>query len=313
VLESNSPDGLSWDYPVYGWPVPGRVGRLGGFRIARNRIYGQPYTLDVAERQAVIASGRLYRFHPQPGIYHGCMSRAFIKDKLSAADGMCILARSPDTYISMRAVQHGGQFLHCMHPFSMNGYSSKSTGGSFGSLGRISEGTKALRKTAFEIESQDDPVEDLIPLSNSVPLGFLATLETVRHHFPTPPVEVDYLSWYRTVIHDMRKRDANVVDRISQTMTNFAASNGTSAQLQQAMKTPRRALQQASALWHKNADKFRSFRVSAERGGVNTVATASQICDEILGTTYERVLDGQISRSEAWAEAKARHAIAIAQ
>jgi glycosyltransferase involved in cell wall biosynthesis len=313
TLETYSPDGLSWDFPVYGWPVEGMGGKLGGFRIVKNRVFGQPYTLDVIKRRAAVASGKLYKIHPQPGIYHACMSRAYIKDKLAAADGTCILARSPDTYLSMRAIQYGGQFIHCNHPFSMNGYGSRSTGGSFGALGRTSKGRNAPTKTVFEKEIEGDLVEDVMPLSKSVPLGYLSTLETVRHHFPTPSLEVDYVGWYRGVIHDMSKKSTDTANHIYQTMTDYAASTKTTAQLQEALKHRRGALLRASEIWNKNTGKLNSFRVSATKGRINTIATAVQSCDHVLGTTYEQVLAGEISRRDAWTETKARYKQATSQ
>lgn len=307
ILEAHTPDGLSWDYPVYGWPVKDNSKKLGSFRIVRNQVFGQPYTLDIKQRRAAITSGQLHKFHPQPGIYHGCMSRDFLKDKLAAEDGNCILARSPDTYVSIRAMQHGGRFIHCNHPFSMNGFGSKSTGGSFGVLRSKTKSSNTPTKTIFEMEIQNDGVEDIMPLSNSVPLGYLSTLETVRHHFPTPYLEVDYVGWYRNIIYGMSKNNTDVVDHITQTMTDYAVSSGTMAQLQKALKHPFHGMLQASKLWHKNVDKFGSFRINATIGNINTVATAAQACDHVLGTTYEQVLDGNTDRRSAWSEAKARY------
>lgn len=308
ALAKHSPDALSWDFPVYGWPVDGVSKKSGGFRIVHDRVFGQPTELDLAERRNMLRKGELYHFHPIPAIYHGCMSRSFIKDKLAAPDGMCILARSPDTYISMRALQHGGRFMHCRHPFSMNGYGSKSTGGSFGSLGRENKPEEKPKETQFETEIRGDPVEDVMPLANSVTLGFLSTLETVRHHFPDPPIDTDYVAWYRTVLHEISKKDKDVSDQVMRVMTEYATSSGSQDALQQALKAPRIAIRQIKAQWHKNADKLKSFRISGEIDGVNTIATAVRRCDNILGAGFEDVFDGRTDRRGAWSEAKARKA-----
>ena len=39
ILENQRPDALSWDYPVYGWPVDGYGNRVGGLRIAKAHVF----------------------------------------------------------------------------------------------------------------------------------------------------------------------------------------------------------------------------------------------------------------------------------
>ncbi|WP_298432884.1 glycosyltransferase family 2 protein [uncultured Jannaschia sp.] len=307
ILERDAPDGLSWDYPVYGWPAPGRGAKAGSFRLVRGRTFGAPEPLDLRDRRAMLARGQLHRFHPAPGIYHACMSRRFLRDTLAAPDGTMILARSPDTWVSMRAIQHGGRFLHCRHPFSLNGFGTRSTGTSFGARGRAEGSHDASANAAFVTESQADPVEDVIPLAGSVPLGFLSTLETLRHHFPDEDVRIAHVDWYRTVINDLRKKDADTANEVMAVMTAHAQATGTDAALDAARARPRSWLVQARALWHKNADKLASIRVDGAAGGVNTIATAVAALDRALGADYRAVLSGDLARGAAWTNTRRRN------
>ena len=130
ILEGERPDALSWDFPVFGWPIPGYGNKVGGIRFVRDRLFGAAVPMDIEERRRVIESGRMDKFFPMPAVYHGAMSLEYLRE-VSHPDGTCFMSRSPDTYINFRALQHGGRFLHSAHAFSINGHSPASNGGAF--------------------------------------------------------------------------------------------------------------------------------------------------------------------------------------
>ncbi|MFK7746410.1 MAG: glycosyltransferase family 2 protein [Roseobacter sp.] len=306
ILNTQAPDALSWAAPLFVWPNPDNGGKSRGFRMVKNRAFGLPEQIDVQERRHVMRVGALHKFQPAPGIYHACMSRSFIKDKLAGADGTCFLARSPDTYMAMRALQVGGNFMHCRHPFSMHGRGAKSTGGSYASFGRNKRNDAPSTETRFEREVKTDAVKDAIPIAKSVNIDFLSTLETIKGHFPDPKMEVDYLSWYRTILNELAKKNAATKESVLQIMADYAVVNGTEQVLERALKSPQVSLVQAKMAWHKNMDKLGSYRVAGGDAGFDTVDAAAAACDFILGTDFEQVLSGQIKHQTAWANAKKR-------
>jgi hypothetical protein len=302
ILEDRRPDALGWDFPVYGWPIEGYGSRVGGLRFRRDAFFGLPQDLDVAARLRAVEAGRLDRLHPLPALYHGCMSRDFLR-RLSHPDGTCFLARSPDTWINFRAIQHGGRFLHCHHPFSINGHSPASSGGSLGAQGG---GGARDDEPVFRGEVVADPVEDVIAHPKSMVLGFLGTLETVRHHFPDPPVRPDYRAWYRGVFQDMRKKDAATAAEILEHLHAHAALAGAQDQIGPAGGGLGLGLRKLSVTWDKNRAKLGSFRIATAIDGENTILTAARTCDRLIGGDYAAVLAGTLRPRQAWARLKAR-------
>ncbi|MEJ6708904.1 MAG: hypothetical protein QNK92_08915 [Amylibacter sp.] len=305
ILAENRPDGLSWEYPVFGWPIKGYGNRTGGVRLIKGKVFGKPKVVDVAQRRRAAEAGRLDRHHPMPAIYHGCLSRGFL-DKMSRSDGTCILSCSPDTYVNYRAIQHGGDFLHSNHPFSINGYSPASTGGSIASQGSAADKSISISKTKFELELKTDPIEDVIPLSKSTALGFLGTVETVRHHFPEPALTLNYESWYVGVLGDMRGKDASTRGEIYASLREHAAKYDALPALKAAQQPWRQSLRRLSVTVDKNIAKINSFRVQTNRGGENTILTAAYVCDALLGQDFDDVLSGKLGRSAGWGNVKSR-------
>jgi glycosyltransferase involved in cell wall biosynthesis len=303
ILERDRPDALSWDFPVYGWPVEGYGNRVGGVRLVRERLFGRPDFLDAGKRRKVIEAGRLDRMHPVPNIYHGCMSREYLK-RISRHDGVCMLARSPDVYVSFRAIQHGGRFVHCNHPFSINGHSPASNGGSFSAQG--TSNAKNMEHSKYQTETRLDAVDDVMPLSRSTSLEFLSTLETVRHHFPEPPVAPDYRSWYVTVLIEAAKKEPETLASIRSSLEHHARTFGTGKELREADSRLLRHARKLSVTWDKNRSKLSSFRISTRIGHENTIHTAARYCDLLLGDDFGKVLDDAMPRKQAWKRLKAR-------
>lgn len=304
LLNDHAPDALSWDFPVYGWPVRGYGARTGGLRFKPGTSFGAPRPLDAEARRAAMSAGQMTAMYPMPGIYHGCMRRGYLDD-LRTADGICFAARSPDVYINFRALVRGGRFVHAHHPFSINGYSPASTGGSLRDLGQ----TDGTRKTAdtFLSELAVDPVDDVLPVALSMSLAFLGTLETVRHHFPDEPVVPDYGGWFAHAMTDMARKDPRTAASIRESMDLFAERLGAQAALAAARsRGPEPALSRLRRAWRRFAEKRGGFRLSAEHEGENTILSAARVCDRVLGQDLSAVIDGSMTRPAAWARARNR-------
>lgn len=308
VLEDCAPDALSWDFPVFGWPVPGYGVKTGGLRFLRKSTFGTPYQLDRDVRLRAVEQGLMHALYPMPGIYHGCMSRAFL-DRLVTADGICFGSCSPDIYINFRALQHGGDLMHMHHPLSINGYSPASTGGSLHAQGQQAGKENQVKSAAetFLTEISTDPVYDVIPISKSTTLGFLGTLETVRHLFPDDPVTPDYRSWYFHALSELAKKDAATAADIRASLAAHARQFGAENALAQAnAQGGEAALGRLKRAWVKARDKIGSFRLSAEIDGQNTILTAARMCDTVLGSDQMAILDNTMTRTAAWQAARKR-------
>lgn len=303
ILQEHQPDGVCWDFPVYGWPQPGYGGsKTGGLRFVRDKLFGAPERIDMARSLRLAEQAQLDRLYPLPAIYHGCMSRDYLR-RISRADGTCFLARSPDTYINFRCLQYGGTFLLCHHPFSINGHSPASNGLSMQQQGSGDAGSVAAR---FLLETRTDPVDDVMPLPKSMTLGFLSTLETVRHNFPDPPISPEYEPWYARVLLESRGKDADSIRHIREMMQAHAARTGSQPELAAAEVHRLGWRHRLATAVYKNRQKLQSFRVSTERAGRNTILTAAQTCDVLLGQDFSGVLDGDLHPRQAWGNVKRR-------
>jgi glycosyltransferase involved in cell wall biosynthesis len=303
ILESTRPDALSWDFPTYGWPVGDVGSKAGGVRLSRKNSFGSPFSYDAKVRLRALEQGHSDMTQPLPVLYHGCMSRAYL-ERLAAPAGDYFKSMSPDLYISFRALQHGGKFWHINHPFSINGFSPASTGGSMASLGGANEKNADLR---FISEVKIDETKDVIPLTKSMSLAFLGTLQTVAQRHPEIDIKPDYMRWYRLCLIDQSKKDPATAAEIGISLQRHADQFGTHAELEMAQKNGLpTAMEKAQIAWVRNISKLRSFRRLALIDGENTIETAARMCDTIVGDDLGAVLDGQTTAPSAWANARRR-------
>jgi hypothetical protein len=214
-------------------------------------------------------------------------------------------ARSPDIYMNFRALVRGGNFLHINHPFTINGYSPASTGGSLRDVGQ-SDKTKSA-SSAFLNELAVDPVEDVLPVTMSMSLAFLGTLETVRHHFPDEPVTPLYQEWFRYALADQSRKSEAVAGQIDASLRDYATRLNAADALERARgQHTGKQIERLRRAWHRFSEKISSFRLSAEMEGRNTIETAARMCDLVLGSDGADVVAGRISSDTAWSRARTR-------
>ncbi len=302
ILTRHRPDAVSWTLPTYGWPVPGYGTKTGGVRLTREGAFGRPARIDAARRLRQLEQGLCDPEPPMPGLYHGCMSRAYL-DALSGPGAPYFRARSPDIYITFRALQHGGDLWHIRHPISINGFSPASTGGSMQSFGSAAEKNADTR---FLTEIRTDEVEDIVPVTKSMSLAYLGTLETARHLYPQDPVRPDYLPWYRRALMDAARKDAATAAEIQASLDGHAAQFDARAALAEARRLGPARGQRLGGRLSRTLAKLHSFRRSAGIDGENTIFTAARMCDTVLGNDAQAVIDGTLPRGKAWANARKR-------
>ncbi len=304
LLETHRPDGLSWNRASYGWPGDGYAKKTGGVRFYQHGTFGTPYTYNPKDRNldALMGCQLSHLFPVTPNIYHGCVSRAYL-DRVAPSKGLYFDSVIPDVNFEYRANILGGNFLHADHPFSINGYSPASNGGA--QKGFAANDPRSKPAQQFEQENQADPYLDIFENARFVPLVYMATLETVRERMGYTLQTPDFSRWYRYVLSQAR-RQSGVEDKVIGILRDYAGKTDTMVQLesaQNANSTPKRTIGERLA---RIKTQIASFRVSAEKDGENTILSAAQVYDEILGDQYGAVLKDANLRRTVWRGVKKR-------
>lgn len=302
MLEENKPDGISWNRPTYAWPVPGSSRRSGGLRFYRENCFGKPVAYESSHCLPELLASRLTALTPMPDIYHGCISRAYMK-RISVDEANVFDSSIPDFNVCYRAVLLGGNFVHTNHSFSINGYGSASTGA--GQSAAQKSGGNTGTSQQFEQENKADPLADVLGYASSVPLAFFSTLETIRHRHGLTQHQPDYLAWYRYVLSSARK-NPELKHELIGILTTHAKSTDSIDVLNRANELPflpKRTFAERLKKWR---SVLHSFRISAEVGGENNVYSAAKAMDHVLGDGFERVHSGRSSASVEWSAAKRR-------
>lgn len=293
VLEGRRPEALTWRAFTYGWPIEGFSSRSGHVRFEYGKTFGAPRRADMKVLEQRLLACEILQLVPMPAIYHGCASRAYL-EKLRGPNGIVINSRIPDIYFSYRAILEGCDLIQCDHPFTLNGISPVSAGNAHKPYSE----TDARRTPAhrFAAEAELDAIQDTIPSqANSIELHLFATLETARQ-FSANQAIPDYAAWYGYVLAASRG------EAVREILREHAMKTGTLAAFEAAGRPADffgRARRKLAGLAAKAARAY-SFKRSAESGGRNTVLSAAEMIDRVLGDDYARVLTGESARGQAW-------------
>ena len=303
ILEKHQPDALSWDFLTYTWPIKDYAKKKGSLRFEHRKIYGHVIKSTKKIYLETLLNAELGRQNYLPRIYHGCMSRKFL-DKLVNDEGLYFCSRSPDLHMSFRAAQYGGNFLRINHPFTINGISPASTGGGARSL---DINNKALSKSfEYKAETETDPVKDVLPLTKSMGFGFLSALETLKHHFPNPPLQLNYNKWYAFCLSTIPKGDTKIETEIMNCVRLHAKNTSTERELNRI--NPRyinikyKFLRLISKIRHYPF----SFRVIAQLNMQNNILTAAKAADIILEQDLKDIIEKKTSHKSSVKNAKKR-------
>lgn len=304
LLEAHQPDGISWNRTTYGWPEDGYGKKTGGLRFWQGGTYGNEYAYDPKERNLdALMGSRLSALSPTtPNIYHGCVSRSYL-NKIAPSPLVFFDSAIPDVNFEYRAIMTGGRFLHVRHPFSINGHSPVSTGGAHHGARSDKGGGSAGR--AFTAETRADPLQDVFEHALTVPLVFFSTLETVKERMKYSGRKPEYKHWYQYGLNAERENPEATV-KIEKILTEYAMRTNTNEQLELAKVSKRKSKRTFKERLKRIADQIHSFRVSTALEGENTILTAANVVDEILGEELGDVLSRQKSSKTAWRNARRR-------
>lgn len=302
LLETYTPDGLSWIKSTYGWPIEGYGKKTGGVRLYGSNCFGPPRPFHGSDNLDKLLTADVANLRPVPDIYHGCLSRAYMlqtsMDKTTVFDSAI-----PDVNLTYRSILKDGNFIGVYHPFSINGYSPASTGGGHGAEQKNRSETGSSQ--VFSRENQTDSLSDVLPHAGSVALAFFSTLETLRRNHALEKFQPDYLSWYRFILGSARK-NPQLAETLRGILTDHAAVTGTLAILSAALEGPPKSKRSLKERLARVQGQLRSFRVSTTAGGENTILTAAHTMDALLGDDFGAVLSGEMGQRSAWDQAKRR-------
>lgn len=299
VLEAEQPDVLTWPVSTYGWKVEGYGGKTGIIRVRKNNVFGGVRELDADQCKTDLLSCNLKRMIPYPAVYHGCASRRYM-EQTSLEDGSYFNGSIPDFYFSYLSILKGGRFAHVDHPFTISGHSPASTGGSQSAK---SEGNKNENPgIRFGEEIQKDDIKDVMGYALSVQLALFSSVETARYRFPSIAGELDYKAWYGYVLNSAVDRDESIADSIRNVLQAYAEKTETVDQLKLARPGEVKSHRTMKARWEKAVGTLTSRRVDAG----DTIYSAVTTLDKLLGQDYSRILNDEVTRTEAWKLVKLR-------
>ena len=297
VVETHAPDSLSWSIPTFGWVSDNYTGKSGGVRFEKRFLYGALDPIDIGLMRRKLMGADFEDFRA-PTIYHGAASRALM-ERHRAENGLFFNGSSPDLYFTYVAIMTGARHMDLRHPITISGKSAASTGAAHNS--------KAIKKdaenpaTRFAQENQADPVRDVVELGTSVRGAFFQVLETVRHILGEEE-RPDYAAWFRFILADSKGHSAAEHDDVVARLRAYAGQCGAEDALEQVLRAGAGDMsrKRLAARWEKAKSKLQSFRVKTEIDGENTVLSAAQVADIILGAGFHPRIGAAPEQAARW-------------
>jgi len=312
ILEEYRPDGISWLKSSYIWPKDEFGEEFGGKKAGRIRFYGArtfgtPVRYD--PRDSFLDS--LMKCNLQsftsvtPNIYHGCVSRAFL-EKNASEKNVFFDSTIPDVNFRYRTIMLGGKFIHVNHPFSINGDSAVSNGRAHN--GYSTNDPRAKPADEFHQENENDPYLNIFGNHKFTPLLLMATLETLRVKLINFDKLPDMVGWYSYVYWQAKMSLPDETYKIViKSLSDYAIKTGTLNELNVAIDMPiRKNKKTIKEILQRIKTIMSSFLMVVKKNGENNILSAVNIYDEILGDSYEHVLNNKEMQKKEWSRAKKR-------
>ena len=305
ILEKEKPDVLKWPVIRYGWPEGGNP-KAGGIRLKKSSVFGKINVIDSKKLTKEIFNCDMKNEEFYPAIYHGVVSRNYL-ESLKTSDGQFFNCSIPDIFFGYLALLKGGRFIYCNHPFTINGYSSASNGGAQKQI-HLGKAVPDITKK-FIIENSSDKNLDVEDFGASIVAAFFLSIETARVVANIKTNEMNYTAWFKFIIRNTHKMRKDSYRKLINSLTLYAGKIGKLEELNTVIKMPTLNDGKFIKLKRKineNLSKVRSVRFLCEKNSANTIFTAVQICDQILGSDFEEVYMKTMARNFAWTELKKR-------
>ncbi len=306
ILEAEKPDVLKWPLVRYGWPVAGNA-KTGGVRFQKGSVFGLVDEINVPKLSKELTNCDLNNEEYYPALYHGVVSRSYL-DSLKTQDGQFFNCTIPDIFFGYLSLLKGGKLMYCAHPFTLNGYSPASNGGS---QKQVSLGHDVPEIAAkFMSENAADDNLDVADFGANIAAVFFLSLETARVVGSISTSRINYTAWFEFIVESARKMTPRLHEELMQSLGKYAKTIDKSDLLDKALKMPKKRYLKIAKLKSKileNSLKIGSVRFSCERDAQNTIFTAVQVCDDLLGDEQDSVYKKTHSRKMAWNALKQRY------
>lgn len=306
ILSKEKPDVLKWSLVRYGWPEDGNA-KTGGVRFKKKSIFGSVDEIDVSKLSQELANCNLKSEEHYPALYHGVVSRAYL-DSLRTADGQFFNCTIPDIFFGYLSLLKGGKLMYCDHPFTLNGYSPASNGGSQKQVALGKEVPEIAAK--FMAENAVDNNLDVADFGANIAAVFFLSLETARVVGSIDTSRINYTAWFEFIIENACKMTPKLHTELIQSLEEYAKIIDQSDVLDKALQMPmkhRSKLKKLKNKIHENSQKIGSVRFSCDKGDQNTIFTAAQTCDELMGDELYSVYAKALPRQMAWNALKQRY------
>ncbi|KAB7610069.1 glycosyltransferase [Amylibacter sp. SFDW26] len=306
ILSNENPDVLKWPLVRYGWPVDGNA-KTGGVRFKKSSLFGSVDTINVTKLSQELVDCNLKSEEYYPALYHGVVSRSYL-DSLKTSDGQFFNCTIPDIFFSYLSLLKGGKLMYCDHPFTLNGYSPASNGGSQKQIALGNEVPEIAAK--FMAENAIDKNLDVADFGANIAAVFFLSLETARVIGGIDKARINYAAWFEFIVENAHKMTPKLRAELVQSLKQYAKSINKLDLLDTALKMPRKRHSKLAKLKSKireNSLKIGSVRFSCDKGAQNTIFTAVQACDDLIGDDQDAVYTKTQSRKAAWNALKQRY------
>jgi len=305
ILEKEKPDVLKWPIIRYGWPEKGNP-KTGGVRFKKGSVYGSVIEINSKQLSNEISNCNFKNEELFPAIYHGVVSRPYL-DSLRTSDGTFFNCTIPDIFFGYLSLFRKGKLMYCNHPFTLNGYSPASNGGA---QKKFSLGENISEIAAkFILENSTDDNKDVADFGASIPAAFFLSLETARVLGNIETKHINYSAWFNYIFKNTSKMKQGAYDELVNSLRLYSEKIGKLKELETVLmqqKSKGGKVPKLISKVNENLAKINSVRFSCEKKSENTIFTAAQICDELLGVNLRNVYNNSTTRKLAWTELKSR-------
>ncbi len=306
ILSKEKPDVLKWPLIRYGWPVDGNA-KTGGVRFKKGSVFGSVDKINIPKFSQELVNCNFKNEEYYPALYHGVVSRSYL-DSLRTSDGKFFNCTIPDIFFGYLSLLKGGKLMYCGHPFTLNGYSPASNGGS---QKQVSLGNDVPEIAAkFMAENSVDDNLDVADFGANIASVFFLSLETARVVAGIDASRINYAAWFEFIVENARKMNPVLHSELMLSLKTYAEDIGQLEVLSEALSSPRQRMFKFSKLKrkvHENSLKIGSVRFSCVKNTQNTIFTAVQACDHLLGDEFASVYTGRQSQKIAWNTLKQRY------
>ena len=312
ILEKYLPDGISWQKTSYIWPNDETGKKFGGkkagqIRFYGTRTYGSPSAYNPKKKFLNdLMNCRLKYFTSMtPNIYHGCVSRKFL-EKNTTEKNVFFDSTIPDVNFRYRSILIGGNFIHVNHPFSINGDSAVSNGRAHN--GYSPDDIRAKPAEKFHKENATDPYLNIFGNHTFTPLLMMATLETLRSRILNFNLVPNFTAWYSYVYKQAKgSLPQETFKTVVKSLEDYAIETGTLEEFNNAVQMrTKKNKKTVKEIFNRIQTIMSTFQISANKDGENNILSAVNIYDEILGSSYESVLNNKKMYKKEWSITKHR-------